>query len=66
MAWTGKALCQHRGVMGASQGNRGSEDDCVSIKKCECVGQVLACPKKTTVYNDPSDPRDCSEKTKDT
>lgn len=31
VAWTGKALCQHRGVMGVSRVNRGGEDERKSI-----------------------------------
>ena len=31
MAWTGKAPCQHRGVMGVSRVNRGGEDEHKSI-----------------------------------
>lgn len=31
VAWTGKALCQHRGVMGVSRVDRGRGDECVSI-----------------------------------
>lgn len=57
LAWTGKALCQHEGVMGVSRVNRGSQDECVSIlKKRVCRYKWLHALRSITIYHWPQWP----------